>query len=228
MKIHFQHRFQLLRVVLGALVFVVGVLLSQHVNEILGIPLVLLGVLIGIPRSTVLILQIIFLVLYLSVWVGFFYWVESDEFGPSFAEWLRNKWWFVAYIVIMFFGPLLMQYRQNADAWQILKEDYTSNLETIGSRDSYPAVSGQLIVDTEFFDANVVATELGVFITRDDGGHVYLPWDRLRQVVFERSNARRAKVHVSRNLMNPLILDLPWHEDMMRQIPKSVKVETYD
>ena len=227
MKIQIQRRFPLLRVVLGALIFVSGVLLSQHVNELLGIPFVLLGVLIGIPRSTVLILQVVFLVLYLSIWVGYFYWAESGEFGPSFAEWLSDKWWFVLYIAVVFFGPLVVQYQHNADAWQVLEENYTSSLEKIGSRDTYPAVSGQLIVDTEFFEASVVATELGIFISRDDGGHVYLPWDRLRQIVFEGSKPRRTKVHVSRNLMNPLVLDLPWHEDMMRQIPQTVKVETF-
>lgn len=227
MKIKLEQKFPLIRVVLGASIFVSGMLLSQHANELLGFLLVLLGVLIGIPRSTVFLLQAVFLALYLSIWVGYFYWAESGEFGPSFAEWLGDKWWFVAWIAVVFFGPLLMQFRHNADAWQVLKEDYTSNLESIGSRDSYPAVTGQLIVDTEFFEANVVATELGIFVTRGDGGHVHLPWDRLQQMVFEESRPRRSKVHVSRNLMNPLVLDLPWHEDMMRVIPQTVKVETF-
>ena len=227
MKIHFQRRFALLRIVIGALIFVSGILLSQHVNELLGIPLVLIGVVIGVPRTRVLVVQIIFLALYSSVFIAYFYWAESGEFGPTFAEWLGDKWWFVVYMFVIVFGPLLMQYRHNADAWQVLKENYSSSLEAVGSRDSYPAVSGHLIVDTEYFHTNVVATELGIFITRDDGGHVYLPWDRLRQIVFEGSRPRRTKVHVSRNLMNPLVLDLPWHEDMMREIPQTVKIETY-
>lgn len=227
MKIQLEQKFPLLRVVLGALLFVSGMLLSQHGNELLGFLLVLLGVLIGIPRSTFLIVQAVFIVLYLSIWVGYFYWAESGEFGPSFSEWLGDKWWFVAWIVAAFITPMLMQFRQNTDAWQILKEDYTSNLDNVGSRDSYPAVTGQLIVDTEFFQANVVATELGVFIARDGDGHIYLPWDKLERIVFADSRPRRSKIHISRNMMNPLVIELPWHEDMMREITRSVAVEAY-
>lgn len=227
MKIEVQRKFPLFRVVVGAAIFVSGALLSEHGNEILGILLVLLGVLVGVPRSTGPILQTLFLVLYLSVWVGYFYWIESGEFGPTFDEWLSDKWWAVVFAAAVVIGPLLLQYRNNADAWKILRESYAADLETIGSRDTYPAVAGLLIVDTEYFDANIIASELGIFIARDDSGQIFLPWDRLQRIVFEGSKPRRTKVHLSRALMNPLVLDLPWHEDMMSEIPRHVKVETY-
>jgi hypothetical protein len=226
-KIEIQRSFPLTRVALGAAIFVSGVLLYEHVNELLGLLLVLVGVVVGVPRATGLILQILFLVLYLSIWIGYFYWAESGEFGPSLDEWLSDKWWFVVYMAGLVFGPLIFQYRANADAWQTLRESSSSDLESVGSRDAYPAVSGMLIVDTEYFDANVVCTELGIFVTRDDGGHVYLPWDRVQRIVFEEFKPRRAKVHFSRKLMNLLVLDLPWHEDMMGEIPRHVKVDTY-
>ncbi len=228
MKIETQRRFPLTRVVLGATVFVFGVLLSEHLNMLLGIVFVLLGMVIGAPRYRGLILQTLFLVLYLSTsWIGYFYAVESGESGPTLGEWLSDRWWFVVLIATIFLGPFLARYRNNADAWRTLKESYSSDLDSIGARETYPTISGRLVVDTEYFDADVVTSELGIFITRDDGGHVCLPWHRLQRIVFEGSKPRRTKVDLSRNLMNPLVLDLPWHEDMTKEIPQHVKVETF-
>ena len=227
MKIKVQRSFPLFRVLIGAIVFVTGVLLSEHSSELFGILVVLLGVMIGLPKSAGPILQILVAGLYISAWVGYFYWAESGEFGPTFNEWLGDQWWIVVYMAALVFGPMLLQHRDNTDAWTTLKESYTSDLENIGSRNSYPASSGLLKVDSEFFDVNVIATELGIFVSRDDGGHVYLPWDRVRRIIFEGSRPRRAKVHFSRALMNPLILDLPWHEDLIKEIPQHVSAESY-
>lgn len=227
MKILIRRKFPIVRVSLGALTFVAGLLVSANVSELPGFLLILLGISLGLPRSPVFALQVAFLVLYFFAIVACMYWFESGEFGPSFADWLSDKWLSLALMSVACFGPFMMQHQQNTDAWRILQEEYSSSLESVGASDSYPAAAGNLIVDTEHFDGTVVATELGIFITREDGGHVYLPWDRLAHLVFEGSKPRRAKAHISRNLMNPLVLNLPWHEHMMRQIPKSLKVETF-
>ena len=213
------------RIVIGAVIFVLGVLLAQHLNELIGVVFVLLGIVIGVPRSIRPIFQILFHGLYAFLFIGLAYAMESGEFGPSFDEWLSDRWWFVVYFTTLVFGSLLLQYRDNANAWQVLKESYESDLEKVGERDRYPTVYGTLMVDAEYFDVNIVASELGIFIARDEHGHVYLPWGRLQKMVFEGSRPRRVKVHISRKLLNPLVLDLPWHEVAMDQIPTHVKVE---
>ena len=166
--------------------------------------------------------------LYIGLFFAYFYWAESGEYGPTFTEWLSDWWWFVVYMAVLVIGQLLFQHRSNVDAWNTLTANYGSDLDEVGSRGDYPAAQGTLAVDSENLDVIVIASEIGIFITRDDGRHVHLPWERVERLVFSASRPRRAKVHFSRNAMNPLEFDLPWHENLMKEIPDEVRVETFE
>jgi hypothetical protein len=217
-----KHAPQARRIVAGASVVVVGVVLFRSYSEAIGLFLILVGVAIGIRRSLGPIFVAIYGTAIFALILAVMYSTVSDEY--RFEEWLRYKWWVVLYPAFFVLWPLYSSRKQSADAWAILTADYSGEPEALARQRHYPAVNGYLKLDEEMIFVYVSATESGVLIVREDEGNLFFPWEKIKSIRVSGDAVKHADVEISRRSMLPLSLNIPWFDDFTIEIPTTVQV----
>jgi hypothetical protein len=224
LEVKIRRPFWLVRAVIGATVVVSGIIILRTYSEGLGAAVILTGVVIGVRGTFGPIVTALFGILYVVLSVTYFYWMIPDDYDYGFNEWFSENWWMYAYSTVLIFGILASLYRQNADAWKALRASYSAVPETLSDKDSYSVRSGLLRVDEEFVHVHVIATRDGLLIAKENDGHIFFPWSRIREITISDSKPSSAHIQVDRVNMIPLQFDLPWDAELSKSVPSDVRL----
>lgn len=217
-----RHPLWLLRAVLGAALAVLGIIVLRSYSEALGAACLITGLTIGIRGSIGPVLTILFGLLLVALYVGYYYWAVPEKYDYGFDEWASRNWWMFVYFGVLVFGVIASVYQRNTDAWRVLRANYSSGPERIGARGTYPVQSGLLRFDDEFVSVYVIPVEDGLFIAKENEGHIFFPWDRIQEIRMSDSWRDTAIIKIERNNMTPLEFSLPWHSRLSEQVPPNV------
>lgn len=201
-----------------------GIIILRTYSEGLGLAAILTGVVIGIRGAFGPVLTALFGILYVVVIVTYFYWMIPDDRDYGFDEWFSRNWWMYAYSAILIFGVLAALHRQNTDAWKALRASYSGVPETLGSNDEYSVRGGVLRIDEEFVQVHVVAVRDGLLIAKENDGHIFFPWSRIREIWISDAEPNTAHIEVNRVNMTPLRFSVPWDGEFSRSVPSDVRL----
>ncbi|MGB5491389.1 MAG: hypothetical protein WBM76_11230 [Woeseiaceae bacterium] len=221
-KFEIKHPPQIRRIFAGAVIVVLGVVLFRGFSEAIGLFLILVGVAIGIRQSIGSIFVAIICIAVFALILSLMYSTVSDEY--RFGEWLRYRWWLILYPAFIVLMPLFSSLRQTADAWAVLTADYGGGADVMSAQQKYDAVSGYLRLDPEIIFVYATASESGIFVVREDKGHIYFPWTKIKSIRVSGDTTRSADLEIPRRSMLPLRLNIPWLDDFTTLVPTSVQV----
>jgi hypothetical protein len=201
-----------------------GIIILRSYSEGFGLAAILTGVAIGVRGTFGPILTALFGILYVVVTVTYFYWVLPDDQDYGFGEWFSRNWWMYAYSTVLIFGLIASAYRQNADAWRALRASYSAVPETLGDKDDYSVRSGPLRIDEEHVQVHVIAARDGLLIAKENDGHIFFPWSRVRGIRISDANPNAAHIEVDRVYMPPLRFSMPWDAEFAKSVPSDVRL----
>lgn len=211
------------RIIIGAGLFVLGIILVRSYSEGLGAVFLLTGLIVGIRGAVGPILTFFWVLAFVGLFVGWAYWIvpESQDYG--FSDWARQNWWLFIYVSILVITPITGRYRNTEDSWKALRASYSGEPDGFGDRAEYPTLAGIMKIDDELFSIHVIVIQDGILITREDDGHLFFPWSRIRELRWVDHRRRGMQVEVERKTTIPLRLRLPWNERLSSKIPKTVR-----
>ena len=172
LEIRIRRPFWLVRAIFGAAIAVLGIFLLRSYSEGLGFVLILTGVVIGVRGTFRPIVIALFCILYVGVTVTYFYWTVPEEYDYGFVEWFSENWWMYAWTGILIVGYFFSVYRRNSDAWKALRASYSGGPEAFGDKDVYPSRSGLLRIEEDFVEVHVIPGRDGIFIAKENDGHI--------------------------------------------------------
>jgi len=213
-----------LRLVIGAVLVVLGITLISNENEATGALCVVAGIAIGIRGALGPILTVTLGFVVIAVYVGYFYWMTPDLYDDGFGVWLSEHWPMFVLLVVMVIGSIIASVRNNESTWNALLADYSNNPDMAGEDFAGRVVVGLMTIDEEQLAIYVAARDVGLFIVREGDGHIFFPWDRVEKLTLPSDKPNSAIVEIKRKLMNPLILSIPWSTEMRDAVPSSVSI----
>ena len=221
-KFEINHPPQTRRIIAGAVVVVIGVVLFRELSEAIGLFLIIAGIAVGIRRSVGPIFVSIICITVFALILFLMYSTVSDEY--RFGEWIRYRWWLILYPAYIVLVPLISSLRQTADAWTALTADYGGGAEAMVAKQRFEAASGYLKLDPEMVLVHVTTSESGVFIVREEKGHIFFPWTKIKSIRLSGETIKNADLEVLRSSMLPLEMNIPWLDSFTETIPSSVQV----
>lgn len=184
--------------------------------------LTLTGIVIGVRGTFGPIVTALISLLYVFVTVTYFYWMVPEYYDYGFDEWFSRNWWMYAFSGVLVFGLIASAYRRNSDTWNALRASYSAGPETFGDKDEYPARRGLLRIDEEAVEVHVFSGQEGLFIAKENEGHIFFPWSRLREIRISDAKPNTANIEVDRKNMTPLRMSLPWDSRFSKEVPTDV------
>lgn len=208
-----------------ALIFAYGgLLLISAEYDLFGIPLLLLSFVVAIPESAEAIVLVIvagiqILALVLVVWAPYRW------FGDvSLAEWFSDNWHAVGIWGLGAAYGIVRIGRERDSAWDTLRKSYGSDGHPERPVESYPEVTGTMVVFDAHLDVGVSATERGLYLRWKFGRPWLLPWGRLQRIRVDRYADGFARIRLRRLNPVPLELRMPWHGSFDAWLPEGLAV----
>ena len=131
---------------------------------------------------------------------------------------------FVAYVVALISWQFIAYFRRNESAWTVLRADYSDGLEHIGKMREYASLAGIMTVDEEYISVYVMPVTDGIVIFRENDGHIFFPWTRVREIRILDHKPNTAVAEIERSTGLPLRIEIPWADQFSKSTPSGVNL----
>lgn len=223
MKIQTKQPLSTKRILIGAGLTVLGILLLSRSQELLGVICLLVGLMIGVRGSSGPVITFIAVAIQFSLVILFLFWTEPHTDGWTFDEWASEHWMkMVLYGGFLAWG-IASYYMTQESNWKALYADYSDVPNWNPKSRQYPMMEGLLRVDEEMISISSITTEMGIVLSRNGGESLFFPWSKVKEIrVLDQANYR-ANMDIHRKTSIPLRLEIPWSEDFKEWVPADVQ-----
>lgn len=223
MKVRLKVPLSAKRVFIGALLAALGILLVLANRYVIGGAIIMTGLVVGIRGSYQAIYLAFAFALSFSLFLGFFYWMETANDTRTFAEWSDDsvaKYVILGVYLLVIFVTVLLD---NASSWRVLERDYSEIGDWKARYTAYPVRTGALGVYGDLFSVSVVATEAGMLISKSDRDCLFFDWTKVESIRIPTQAPHTAEISIVRKTPLPLKMTIPWDDRFFDHVPDRLR-----